>query len=117
MKFKYVVLALLVLGIILIHVNSYALPHSVVIRHIILSLFIGFACYFAYESRRRQLMELEKLKSFLKVCAWCKKVCVTDADTKEDKWIHFEEYMVLEHKLKSSHGICPDCYDKEGFTD
>ena len=117
MKFKYVVLILLILGTILIHVNSYALPHSVVVRHLLLLIFIAVACYVAYDSRRRHLEELEKLKSFLKVCAWCRKVCVTDAETNEDKWILFEDYMVLEHKLKSSHGICPECYDKEGFSD
>ena len=117
MKFNYFVIIILAVCIILIHINSYTFPHSVVIRHIILILFVAFASYAAYESRRRQLAELEKLKNFLKVCAWCRKICVTDTVTKEDKWILFEEYMVLEHKLKSSHGICPDCYEKESFTD
>jgi len=117
MKFKYVVFALMTLGTILIHLNSYALPHSVIARHIILILFIGIACYFAYDSRQRHLEELEKLKSFLKVCAWCKKVCVTDPETKEARWINFEEYIALEHKQKSSHGICPVCFEKVGFTE
>jgi len=117
MKFKYIVFSLMTLGIILIHLNSYALPHSLILRHIILILFIVLACYYVHDSRRRHRAELEKLKSFLRVCAWCKKVCVTDAETKEDNWIFFEEYIALEHKQTSSHGICLECYKKEGFVD
>jgi len=109
-KFKYVVLILLISGTVLIHVNSLALPHRVISRHLILILFIGIASYFAYESRRRHLEEYDKLKKFLRVCAWCKKICITDPETKEEKWVTFEEYMKLEHKFTSSHGICPGCY-------
>lgn len=109
-KFKSLVMFLLLLGIALIHFNSLAFPHRVISRHVILILFIGIAGYFAYESRRRHLEEYNKLKKFLRICAWCKKICVTDPETKEDKWVTFEEYMKLEHKFTSSHGICPGCY-------
>ena len=110
MKFKLVVLTLLVLGIILIHINTFAFPHSVVLRHVILILFSAIAGYFAYESRRRHLEEYEKLIKFLRICSWCRKICFTDPETKEEKWVPFEEYMALEHKSTSSHGICPECY-------
>jgi hypothetical protein len=110
MKFNYVVLLCMVIGIILIHINSLAFPHSVILRHVILLVFIGTASYLAYESRRRHLEEYAKLQSFLRICSWCKKICFTDPETKEEKWVAFEEYMALEHKLTSSHGICPDCY-------
>jgi hypothetical protein len=109
-KFKYLVLLLLLLGIVLIHVNSLAFPHRVVSRHVILIFFIGIACYFAYESRRRHLEEFNKLKEFLRICAWCKKVCYTDPDTKEEKWVTLEEYIKLENKYTASHGICPECF-------
>ncbi|HEY4743740.1 MAG TPA: hypothetical protein VIH45_03720 [Desulfuromonadaceae bacterium] len=110
MKFKYVVLIFLALGIGLIHLDSVAFPHSVIVRHVILIAFIVIAGYFAYESRRRHLEAYEKLRRFLRICSWCRKVCFTDPDTKEEKWVTFEEYMALEHKSTSSHGICPDCY-------
>lgn len=109
-KFKLLVLFLLSLGIVLIHVNSIALPHRVISRHVILILFIGIAVYFAYESRRRHLEEFNKLKNFLRICAWCRKTCYTDPETMEEKWVTFEEYMKLEHKFSASHGICPGCY-------
>ena len=111
MKIKYIVFILLAIGIIVIHINSLVFPHSVLLRHIILFLFIGAAAYFAYESRRMHLEEYAKLKKFLKVCSFCKKVCITDPDTKEDKWIDFEEYMALETKLKPTQGKCPHCSD------
>ena len=112
MKFKYVVLTLLVMGIALVHINSFALPHSVITRHVILLLFVGAALYLAYESRRRHLEEYERLKKFIRICAWCKKVCFTDPETKEEKWVTFEEYMKLAHKFTASHGICKDCYHR-----
>ena len=110
MKLKYVVLILLFTGIALIHINSIAFPHGVLLRHVILLLFIAVAGYIAYESRRRHLEEFNKLQKFLRICAWCKKICFIDPETKEEKWATFEEYMELEHKFTSSHGICPECY-------
>lgn len=60
MKYRFIVLLILLLGIALIHINGYAFPHSVVARHIVIILFIGIAGYSAYESRRRQLEEYRK---------------------------------------------------------
>ena len=111
MKFKYIVFILLAIGIIVIHINSLMFPHSVLLRHVILFIFIGISAYFAYESRRKHLEEYAKLKKFLRVCSYCKKVCITDPDTKEEKWVDFEEYMALEHHSKSTHGRCPHCSD------
>ena len=112
MDFKYIVLSLLAVSIVIIHIDSLEFPHSVIIRHVILILFIGLAGYLSYESRRRHLKEYEKLKKFLRICSWCKKICYTDPQTKEEKWITFEEYLALEHKLTSSHGICPECFNR-----
>jgi len=110
MKLKYIILILLILIIILIHINSLAFPHSVVLRHLILLLFIGITCYIAYDSRRKYIEKYEKLRKFMKICAWCNKVCYIDFGSKEEKWITFEEYMLLEYKFTSSHGICPKCF-------
>jgi hypothetical protein len=71
---------------------------------------MAVAGYLAYESRRKHLEAYEKLREFLRICSWCKKVCFTDPQTGEERWLPFEEYMALEHNSTSSHGICPDCY-------
>ena len=46
---------------------------------------------------------LRFLEDFIRVCAWCRKVEVAD------EWVTFEDYMKLQHDVKSTHGICPDC--------
>jgi len=49
---------------------------------------------------------LRVLESLIEVCAWCRKVNVGE------KWVPFEQYMKVEHDVKSTHGICPECYEK-----
>ena len=112
MKFKFVILIMLSLTIILIHINSLTLPHSILARHIVLILFVSIAGYIAYESRRRQLEEIAKLNEFLILCSWCNKVRIRNSETNEEMWVSIEKYMTLEYKKKSSHGICPECYSK-----
>ena len=46
---------------------------------------------------------LRLLESLIEVCAWCRKVNVGE------KWVPFEQYMKIEHDVKSTHGICPHC--------
>jgi len=46
---------------------------------------------------------LRFLEDFIRVCAWCRKVEVAD------QWVTFEDYMKLQHDVKSTHGICPEC--------
>lgn len=42
-------------------------------------------------------------EDFIRVCAWCRKVEVAE------EWVSFEDYMKLQHDVKSTHGICPTC--------
>jgi hypothetical protein len=49
---------------------------------------------------------LHYLEDFIRVCAWCKKVGY------DDKWISFEEFLHKKFNTETSHGICPDCYEK-----
>lgn len=46
---------------------------------------------------------LRFLEDFIRVCAWCRKVEVTD------QWVTFEDYMKRQHDVKATHGICPEC--------
>jgi hypothetical protein len=52
------------------------------------------------------LRRSRRLERFLRVCAWCRKVWVND------EWVRFEEYALIKHSLKSSHGICEECVTK-----
>jgi len=46
---------------------------------------------------------LRFLESLIEICAWCRKVNVGE------KWVPFEQYMKVEHDVRSTHGICPTC--------
>jgi hypothetical protein len=46
---------------------------------------------------------LRTLEGFIQICAWCRKVNLSD------EWISFEQYLRREHDVLSSHSICPEC--------
>ncbi len=49
------------------------------------------------------LRRISRLERYLRVCAWCRRVWI------DNQWVHFEEYALKRHSLKSSHGICDEC--------
>jgi len=55
---------------------------------------------------RRLLSRLFYLESFLKVCAWCGKI------NHEGEWKSLEEYFSSGFDTKTTHGMCPDCFEK-----
>jgi len=66
------------------------------------------AIYFLIEFVRKKLIgEIKYLKGFYSICAYCKKVKVGD------QWISLESFLDQESDAKLSHGICPDCLQKE----
>ncbi len=52
--------------------------------------------------------QVKQLESILPVCGYCKKI-------RDDKkyWKEMEDYFAHRQGTKFSHGICPDCYDRE----
>ena len=52
------------------------------------------------------LQKIERLDSYLRVCAWCKSVWL------DGKWVKFEQYMESQHALQATHGICEKCHEK-----
>ncbi len=55
---------------------------------------------------RRLVSRLFYLEKFLKICAWCKRV-----DTGES-WVSMDAYLAAGYGQQTTHGICPDCYEK-----
>jgi hypothetical protein len=55
---------------------------------------------------RRLLTRLFYLESFLRVCAWCKKI------SRGDQWISLEDYLTVGFNTETTHGICPDCLER-----
>ena len=52
--------------------------------------------------------QVKQLESFLPICGYCKKI-------RDDKqyWQKLETYFSQRQGTKFSHGICPDCYERE----
>jgi len=57
----------------------------------------------------RQLaeQELDRLRSLLPVCAWCKKV-----RTEDGEWHPLEAYLESTSRSRITHGMCPECEQK-----
>ncbi len=55
---------------------------------------------------RRLVSRLFYLEKFLKICAWCKRV---DAG---DRWVPMDQYLAAGFGQRTTHGMCPDCYEK-----
>ncbi|MDO8547489.1 MAG: PAS domain S-box protein [Nitrospirales bacterium] len=69
----------------------------------------------AAEERERLILQLQEamsqikvLQGILNICAWCKKI--RDED---DHWHPIENYIRERSQANFSHGICPECLDKQ----
>lgn len=55
-------------------------------------------------SIKRLLKRLYYLEEFLQVCAWCRRV------SHDGQWMNMETYFKSNFATRTSHGICPECY-------
>ena len=55
---------------------------------------------------RRFIARLRLLESFMKVCAWCRRI------EYKGRWMPLEEFFEQGFDTPTSHGICRDCLDK-----
>jgi hypothetical protein len=51
------------------------------------------------------LRRLHQLETYVAMCAWCRKVRV------DGRWMPFEEFLLRQSDLRTSHGICEQCAD------
>ncbi len=63
----------------------------------------------------RLLSEIQTtLRGLLPICAYCKKIRVTDENPEDSKsWKRIETYIGKKADVDFSHGICPDCYQEQ----
>jgi CheY-like chemotaxis protein len=54
------------------------------------------------------LSQVKQLQGLLPICSYCKKI-------RDDRnyWQQVETYLLKHSQLRFSHGICPDCFDRE----
>ncbi|MFZ4858257.1 MAG: hypothetical protein ACOYL3_17855 [Desulfuromonadaceae bacterium] len=57
---------------------------------------------------RTALTNVKQLEGIIPICSWCKKI----RDDKES-WHQMENYISTHSEAKFSHGVCPECYERE----
>jgi len=55
------------------------------------------------KSTRRLLKRVRQLESFLRVCAWCRRIDY------RGEWMPLEDFMEQGFDTPTTHGICPEC--------
>ncbi|MBI4445759.1 MAG: response regulator [Acidobacteria bacterium] len=63
------------------------------------------------EKLQQALNEIKTLRGLIPICAWCKKI---RNDT--GYWEHLETYLRTHTEAEFSHGLCPECYEKNFAT-
>ena len=56
---------------------------------------------------REALDRVKTLEGFLKICAWCKRIC-----DESEEWMKLEEYLNTHTLAQLSHGACPSCFTR-----
>lgn len=54
------------------------------------------------------LQNIKQLQTVLPICAWCKKIRGDD-----EYWHNVEDYISTHSDIDFTHGICPECLEKE----
>lgn len=52
--------------------------------------------------------ELENLRRLLPICSWCDRI-----ENEDGRWESIEAYLKRETGTDVSHGLCPDCYERQ----
>jgi len=60
-----------------------------------------------YLTTRQLVKRLHELEEFLRLCSWCRRI------EHEGKWLTIEEFFGSQLTTTTSHGICPECAEKQ----
>lgn len=71
------------------------------------SLVVLLVWWPVHVTTRRLLQRLHQLEEFLLICSWCRKV------GHKGDWLSMEDYFNSKFSTETSHGICPQCAEKQ----
>ena len=60
------------------------------------------------ESLQKSIEEIKKLRGIIPICSYCHKI-----RNEEGSWDQLEAYICSHSSAEFSHGICPECFEKE----
>jgi hypothetical protein len=99
-KIMYLSTSIAFIIVLLLFHDKMGMTHSAVLWAILITL--GFRIITSIIVHQ-QMTEINELKMYIKVCAWCKCVGI------EDKWLTFEEWSEMHSNKKTKHSVCPKC--------
>lgn len=68
---------------------------------------IALVWIWTYLMTRALVRRLHELEEFLRVCSWCRKIGT------DQGWLTMEQFFGSHLATETSHGICPDCAQKQ----
>jgi hypothetical protein len=83
-------------------------PFDFLYRRSMLEMLLFLAVWLLVSgSTRRLLKRVQHLESFMRLCAWCRRIeC-------EGKWMRLEDFMKQGYDTSTTHGICPECLRRQ----
>jgi len=64
----------------------------------------------ANEKLKQMVKDIKTLRGLLPICANCKKIRKSGAESKnQDSWVIIEQYVAQHTHAEFSHGLCPEC--------
>jgi GAF domain-containing protein len=87
-------------------------PHNEIIIRLVeqfkYMMELSLSALFTKEELLQRDQLVEGLSRIFPICAYCKKVC-----NENSEWVPVENYIKGISGKRASHGICPQCYEKE----
>lgn len=97
------------------HLHWDAFKMSFSPHHVSMSIFFGIlgslvGLFFYYMNMKIMLLsyQIKLLEGLLPICSYCKKI-----HTEKGDWMVVENYISNHSNVKFTHGMCPDCFDKQ----
>jgi hypothetical protein len=76
-------------------------------RALLRSVFILLIWGGVYLMTRHLVRRLHELEEFLRLCSWCRRI------EHNGKWLTIEEFFNSRLATETSHGICPECAQRQ----
>jgi hypothetical protein len=82
-------------------------PEYMWMRLLTRSLVLGVIWLIVHLTTKRLLQRLHELEGFLVICSWCRRV------GHDSEWLSMEQYFGSKFNTETSHGICPECAERQ----
>jgi hypothetical protein len=79
----------------------------------VVSIVVFGLLLFHVRSLNEAMEKINKLELFLLICSYCKRIRMPDSDPENmESWRRIESYITEKTTTEFSHGVCPECFEK-----